>query len=40
MIADNRMMVDGLMYFVAMTVVNVVNMFVFLNSSNPVRKGS
>jgi hypothetical protein len=37
---DDRMIVDGLMYFVAMTIVNVVNMFIFLTSNNPVRSGS
>jgi len=34
------MIADGLIYFVAMTAVNVVNMFIFLNSDNPVRNGS
>jgi len=34
------MIVDGLIYFVAMTAINVVNMFIFLNSNNPVRSGS
>ena len=37
---DDRMLVDGLIYFVAMTAINVVNMVVFLDTSNPVRKGS
>ena len=40
LITDDRMLVDGLVYFVAMTAVNAVNMIIFLNSSDPVRKGS
>ncbi|KAF9653300.1 hypothetical protein BDM02DRAFT_3182843 [Thelephora ganbajun] len=37
---SRTMLVDGLIYFVAITVVNVVNIFIFLNSSSPVKKGS
>ena len=37
---DDRMLVDGLIYFVGMTAINVVNMIVFLDSNNPVRSGS
>ena len=40
LITEYRMLVDGLVYFVAMTAVNAVNMIIFLNSSDPVRKGS
>jgi len=36
----DRMLVDGLIYFVAMTVLNITNVVIFLNSSNPARNGS